>query len=65
MMILKAVQPAKNGCPEIQLKCASMWMTPLCGQPFPNSFFVEMLALLNTIWLPLNEARIPKKLPVS
>ncbi len=37
---------------------------PLCGQPFPNSFFVEMLALLNTIWLPLNEARIPKKLPV-
>jgi alpha-beta hydrolase superfamily lysophospholipase len=37
---------------------------PLCGQPFPNSFFVEMLALLNATWKATEEARIPLNLPV-
>lgn len=37
---------------------------PLCGQPFPNSFFVEMLALLNATWKASEEARIPLNLPM-
>jgi alpha-beta hydrolase superfamily lysophospholipase len=37
---------------------------PLCGRPFPNRFFVELLALLNATWRSEEEARIPKTLPV-
>jgi len=38
---------------------------PLCGQPFPNSFFLEMLKLLNATWKPAAEGRIPRTLPVA
>lgn len=37
---------------------------PLCGQPFPNAFFVEMLALLNATWKAAEERKIPRTLPV-
>lgn len=37
---------------------------PLCGAPFPNSFFVEMTALLASAWAAENEALIPADLPV-
>lgn len=37
---------------------------PLCGRPFPNGFFVEMLALLNATWKASEEAKIPRTLPV-
>lgn len=37
---------------------------PLCGTPFPNSFFVELVALMKAAWDPRNERRIPIGLPV-
>jgi alpha-beta hydrolase superfamily lysophospholipase len=37
---------------------------PLCGGIPPNSFFVELLGLLDHIWRPENERRIPGRLPV-
>jgi len=37
---------------------------PLCGGSPPNSFFVELLELLDHTWRPGNERRIPRDLPV-
>jgi alpha-beta hydrolase superfamily lysophospholipase len=37
---------------------------PLCGGVPPNSFFVELLELLDHIWRPENERRIPRALPI-
>jgi alpha-beta hydrolase superfamily lysophospholipase len=37
---------------------------PLCAQPFPNSFYVEMTVLLAEAWRKEAEARVPKSLPV-
>ena len=37
---------------------------PLCGAPFPNEFFLELVRLLRHTWRRANEKRIPKKLPV-
>jgi alpha-beta hydrolase superfamily lysophospholipase len=37
---------------------------PLCGFVCPNSFFVELLTALSSLWKPANEAQIRKDLPV-
>jgi alpha-beta hydrolase superfamily lysophospholipase len=37
---------------------------PECGADFPNSFYLEMLKLLKTIWQPAHEKRIPEGLPI-
>lgn len=37
---------------------------PECGADFPNGFYLEMLRLLRTIWIPAHERRIPRRLPV-
>jgi alpha-beta hydrolase superfamily lysophospholipase len=37
---------------------------PLCGADPPNSFFVELLELLDHTWRPEHERRIPVDLPV-
>lgn len=37
---------------------------PECGADFPNSFYLEMLRLLKSIWTPVHEKRIPKDLPI-
>ncbi len=37
---------------------------PECGADFPNSFYLELLRLLKTIWTPVHERRIPTGLPI-
>ncbi len=37
---------------------------PLCGIPFPNSFFLETVSLLSDVWTSENEQRIPVTLPI-
>ena len=37
---------------------------PLCGAPFPNSFFVDHFCLVRDAWKKCNEERIPHQLPV-
>jgi len=37
---------------------------PLCGIPFPNSFFLETASLLMDVWTGENERRIPPSLPI-
>jgi len=37
---------------------------PLCGIPFPNSFFLETASLLMEVWTAENEQRIPSSLPI-
>lgn len=37
---------------------------PLCGAPFPNSFFLQIVQLINDAWTPDHEKRIPRNLPI-
>lgn len=37
---------------------------PLCGTPFPNSFFLNLAELVKHIWNPANEKHIPTDLPL-
>jgi alpha-beta hydrolase superfamily lysophospholipase len=37
---------------------------PLCGGDVPNSFFLELIGMLDAIWRPEQERRIPRRLPI-
>jgi alpha-beta hydrolase superfamily lysophospholipase len=37
---------------------------PLCGGDVPNSFFIELITMLDAIWRPEGERRIPCDLPI-
>jgi alpha-beta hydrolase superfamily lysophospholipase len=37
---------------------------PLCGGDVPNGFFMELITMLDAIWRPEQERRIPRDLPI-
>ncbi|MGO9253856.1 MAG: alpha/beta fold hydrolase [Mycobacterium sp.] len=37
---------------------------PLCGQPFSNSMLYSLVTGVHDLWLPENESRVPRALPI-